>query len=389
MQQTTQEFMQIVGSVWNTAVFGIGIGSVILALAIFILFLLARGLFTRFVTGFIRTIAKRTESEFDDELVKALDLPLRFVFVVLGLFVAGEIAPFPETVDRLLLQFVRSLVAFTIFWTIYRMIRPLSFLMDKLTNMFGADELGESLREFFVKVLKFVVACLGVAAFLEEWNFNVAAVLGSLGLIGMALAFGAQNLISNLFAGVSIFLDHIFEKGHWIKGGEVEGTVEEIGFRTTKIRCFDKSLVTVPNSVLAGGAVTNYSRMTHRRIYWKIGLVYDSTEDQLRKVVEQITDHIENSGDFETDPARATTLVNVDSFNASSIDIMVYCFTKTTNWGEWMVIKERFAYRMKEIVEGTGSSFAFPSTSVYVQSWPFGAPDEFPFTPADRSGTEG
>jgi len=381
MQQSTEEFFQIVVSIWNSAIFGIGIGSLISALAVFVFFVLARGLFSRFVIGFLTSVAKRTQTEFDDELIAALSMPLRFIFIVIGLFVASHITDFPPPVDDFFLRVVRSLIAVTIFWIMYRCVRPLSFIFDKLTNMFGADELGESLQDFFIKVLKFVIACLGVAAFLEEWDFNVAAVLGSLGLLGMALAFGAQNLIANLFAGVSIFLDHIFEKGHWIKGGQVEGTVEEIGFRTTKIRCFDKSLVTVPNSVLTGGAVTNFSRMTHRRIYWKIGVTYNSSEDQLRQIVGQIRDYINTSGDFETDPAKATTLINVDSFNASSIDIMIYCFTTTTNWGEWMEIKERFAYRTKEIVEGAGTSFAFPSTSIYLETWPFGTPDEFPFTP--------
>jgi MscS family membrane protein len=345
MQQSTEKFFQIVASVWNSAILGIGIGPLVSAVAVFAVFVLARGLFTRFVIGALKRLTKRTESGFDDELTEALALPLRFVFVVVGLYVASQITEFPAEVDVFLLRLVRSLIAATIFWTFYRCVRPLSFVFDKVTNMFGADELGESLREFFLKILKFVIACLGVASFLEEWQFNVAAVLGSLGLLGMALAFGAQNLIANLFAGVSIFLDHIFEKGNWIKGGGVEGTVEEIGFRTTKIRCFDKSLVTVPNSVLTGGAVTNFSRMTHRRIYWKIGVTYNSSEDQLRQIVGQIRDYINTSGDFETDPAKATTLINVDSFNASSIDIMIYCFTTTTNWGEWMEIKERFAYR--------------------------------------------
>ncbi len=385
MTDSIDAFWQIVVSVWQSAVFGIGVDSLILALGVFLLFLLARGVFTKIVIGAVALLVKRTENEFDDELVKALDLPLRFVFVVLGVYFAGRIVEFPPEVDAVLVRVVRSLIAFTIFWAIYRCVEPLSFLVDKATKLLGAEGMGEGLKAFFVKGLKFVVACLGIAAFLEEWDFNVAAVLGGLGLVGMALAFGAQNLIANLFAGISIFMDRMFERGDWVRGGNTEGIVESIGFRTTKVRQFDKALVTIPNSVLTGGAVINFSRRSHRRIYWKIGLLYGSSEEQLRQVVERIRDYVETCGEFETDPAMATLLINVDSFNASSIDIMVYCFTKTIKWAEWMEIKERFAYKIKEIVEDAGTSFAFPSTSVYVEQWPFGTPDAFPLGPSESA----
>ena len=132
-----------------------------------------------------------------------------------------------------------------------------------------------------MKVAKFVVVCLGIASVFQEWGFNVAAILGSLGLVGMAVALGAQDLIKNMFAGLTIFLDRIFEKGNWIKSPDVEGTFEEIGFRATKIRRFDKALVTIPNSKLAGEALINFSRIIQRRIYWSIGVEYRTTKDQL------------------------------------------------------------------------------------------------------------
>ena len=382
-----ERFWSIVDEVWSTALFGTGVGPMLAALVVFAGFIFARGLFTRIVLKFLAGIAKRTKNEFDDQLVEALERPLRFVFVILGIFFAGEVAPFPPDVSAFLDKLVRSLVAFTVFWTLYRCVQPLSFLIDRATSLIGGRLLGESLTTFFVKVIKFALACLGAAAVLEEWEFNVAALLGGLGLVGMAVAFGAQNLISNLFAGVAIFLDRMFEEGHWIRAGDVEGTVEDIGFRTTKIRRFDKAQVTVPNSVLTGGAIINFSRMTNRRIYWMVGLEYGSSEAQLRAVVQGISTYIHENEDFETDPARTTTLINVDSFNASSIDIMLYCFTRTTRWGEWMEVKERLAFEIKRIVEQAGTGFAFPSTSIYLEKWPFGQPEAFtgtaPEAPAD------
>jgi MscS family membrane protein len=219
------------------------------------------------------------------------------------------------------------------------------------------------MKSFFVKLAKVVVVLLGLAAVFQEWGFNVAAVLGSLGLVGMAVALGAQDLIKNMFAGLTIFLDHIFEKGNWIRTPDVDGIVEDIGFRATKVRQFDKALVNIPNSKLASEALINFSRMTQRRIYWTIGL--DTLE------------YLHENPDFETDPSKTKTFVFVDSFGASSIDVMLYCFTKTTNWGEWLAVKEKLAYKIKEIVEHHGASFAFPSTSLYVETLPFGKPELF------------
>jgi MscS family membrane protein len=128
-----------------------------------------------------------------------------------------------------------------------------------------------------------------MAAVFQEWGFNVAAVLGSLGLVGMAVALGAQDFIKNMFAGLTIFLDQVFEKGNWIKTPDVEGTVEEIGFRATKVRQFDKALVTLPNSKLANEALINYSRMTNRRIHWMIGVEYRSTKEQILNITQALS----------------------------------------------------------------------------------------------------
>lgn len=375
--QTLTDFAAEFADIWDTAIFGVGVGPVIGAMLVILVAVAVRGLFSRIIIGFLTRLAKKTENTFDDELIDALQAPLRFVFIVAGIYVAERILPLPPEVDAFMVRVIRSLIAFTIFWALYRCMKPLSFLVTVAFGAMGHDGLGHSLKDFFTKLAKFVVACVGIVAVLEEWDFNVGAVLGGLGLIGMAVAFGAQNVIANLFAGVSIFLDHIFVKGEWIRSGDVEGTVEEIGFRTTKIRRFDKALTTIPNSKLAGDALVNFSRMTNRRIYWKIGLEYRTTDDQLRAVVNGIRDHIMTSDVFETNPARATTLIHVDSFNDSSIDIMLYCFTQTTKWTEWMQIKEDLAYRVKEIVEGAGTAFAFPSSSLYVETLPFGTPEAF------------
>ncbi len=371
-------FWKEVETVWHSGVGGVDLGHVLTALAVFLFFLVLRRVLARILINALRQITRRTRNEIDDAILVALEPPIRFLFVVVGVFAATQVVPFPDGVALILGRLIRSLIAFTIFWSLYRLVEPLSHLVDRLTLAMGQRGLRDSLRDFFAKVAKFAVACLGVVAVLEEWDFNVAALLGGLGLVGMAIAFGAQNLISNLFAGLNIFLDHIFERGEWIRTPDVEGTVESIGFRTTKIRRFDLSLVTIPNSLLTGKALINFSRMQHRRIYWTIGIEYRTSTEQLRRIVEAIRAHVYGDEAFETDPARVTTLINVDSFGDSSIDIMLYCFTKTKAWGEWMMIKEALLFRIKAIVEENDAAFAFPSRSLYLETLPIGTPEVFP-----------
>lgn len=383
-----REFLQEIETVWSRGVFGVETDSVLLAVAIFILFALLRGLFTWIVIAALGRLTKKTETVVDDQVLEAMRGPLRFTFFVAGLFFASRIAPLPEAVDLYTTKIIRSLIAFTIFWAIYRMATPLSALLDVAFSRMRGQDLGETLKKFAIRIFRVIIVVIGAAAILEEWDFDIAAVLGGLGLVGMAVAFGAQNLISNLFGGLVIFLDKIFVEGHWIKSAEVEGTVEKIGFRTTKIRRFDKGLVTVPNSQLSDAAVINFTMMTNRRIYWMIGVEYRTTADQLAEIVNGINDYVRNGEDFETDPNRVSTLIHVDSFNNSSIDIMLYCFTKTTSWAEWMRVKEDLLYHIKQLVEQAGTGFAFPSSSIYVETLPFGKPEAIPVQLEQKSATE-
>jgi MscS family membrane protein len=218
---------------------------------------------------------------------------------------------------------------------------------------------------------------IGAAAILDVWGIEIGPVLAGLGLFGLAGALAAQDLLKNLLSGVLILAERRFHVGDWIRvEGVVEGTVETIGFRSTAVRQFDKALVQVPNTSLADNAVINFSRMTHRRIYWKIGVVYGTSVEQLRYIRDEIERYVLESDDFAK-PPEVSTFVRIDSFGPSSIDIMLYCFTKTTVWGEWLGVKEQLAYRIKDIVAEAKSSFAFPSTSIYLESMPVDAPEIF------------
>lgn len=362
MTKELQNLWLIVKDVWETGYLGIDFGSIITALLILLLALLFRGIFTRFVINRLISFAKRSDTKLDDEVILAMKGPIRFVPVVVGIYFALEVPQFGDTegIPGPAANIVRSLVVFNLFWALYCAVTPMTFLLGRLEEIFSTE-----MVKFLVKIMKGVIAGIGAATILELWGIEVGPIIAGLGIVGVAVALGAQDLFKNLISGFLILAEKRFKAGDWVKVDDiVEGTVEKIGFRSTMIRRFDKAPTIVPNATFADKAVTNFSEMTHRRIFWKIGVEYGTTVAQMQAITEQIKDYLIDNADF-AQPSEATMFVVTDSFNASSIDIMIYCFTKTTNWGEWLEIKQDFAYTIKHIVETAGTSFAFPSISVY------------------------
>ncbi len=371
--QSLKDFIQLVKEVWIEGVYGVNISVLIMAVGIILFSLIIRRLFSKIILGQLKKITDKTENDFDDLILNALDKPLRFVPIVIGIFFAIDILGVDNGEGELAYLINKSLITFNIFWIAFNVVSPLIYSLKFFRMIFT-----ESMMAWFSKVASGLICFIGIAAILEIWGIEIGPLIAGLGLFGVAVALGAQNVFKNLIAGIFILAEKRFFPGDWIKvDGTVEGTVKEIGFRTTTVIRFDKSPVYVPNSKLSDNAVTNFSRMTHRRIYWKIGLTYETSIKQLKAIRSEIEGYILGNDDFAK-PSEASTFVRIDSFNESSIDLMLYCFTKTTDWGEWLEIKEDFACRIKEIVAEQGSDFAFPSQTIYLDQTAEKA-EEFPF----------
>jgi MscS family membrane protein len=372
MMEQIRQFWIVVRDVWEQGFLGIDIGRIIIALGIFFLSLLLRQLLAGIAINRLSALAKKTRFQFDDEIVEVLRKPIAFVPVILGFFIATQYLSLSGILQVAADRLLRSLIVYVIFWSLVRLVQPLSFLLKQLEGMFSA-----AMVEWLLKAIRAVFMFIGAATILEIWGIQVLPLLAGLGLFGVAVALGAQDLFKNLISGILIIAEHRFNPGDWIKvNDEVEGTVEAIGFRSTLVRRFDKAPVYVPNSKLSDNSVINFSSMTHRRIYWMIAIQYCTSVEQLRRIRDSIEEYIYGSEDFAK-PPEVPTFVRIDRFNDSSIDIMVYCFTKTIVWGDWLAIKENLAYRIKEIVEGAGAGFAFPSQSVYVETLPVERPEAF------------
>ena len=286
--------------------------------------------------------------------------PARFLPIVLGFFIASYYMTFSVEGREVVDTINRTLITILIFWVIHQIIEPISYILSGLDQILTRELIG-----WIIKSLKILIFILGLAAVLELWGIKIGPIIAGLGLFGVAVALGAQDLFKNLISGILVLVEKRFKIGDWISvDGVIEGIVEKIGFRSTTIRKFDKSLAIIPNFQFAENAVVNVSETSNWLISWNITLQYDTTVEQLKTIRNEIEKYILESKDFDT---KVGIAVRVDKFSDSSIDMYVRCFTNSRSWNDWLSVKERLAIKIKEIVEGNKASFAFPSQSIYVE----------------------
>ena len=327
---------------------------------IFLLFLFFKKLFTLIILKMLKNLTSKTKTTIDDNILAIVEKPLKFSFVILGFYLAvAGLDIESEIIDK----FVRSMIILTLFWLFYDAIAVLEGTIYNFARKFG-KELYREIGNFFIKTLKIFIFAVGFVAILQEWNINVSAFIASLGLGGLAFALAAKDTAANLFGGLTILADKSLKIDDWIKVAGVEGTVEDIGLRTIKVRTFEKSLVTVPNQIVANNPIENFSRRNIRRIKMRIGLTYSTSKEQMQTILFNIRNMLKSHPQIDIN---STLLVNFDEFQDSSLSIFVYCFTNTANWQKYLEIKEDVNLKIMDIVEKAGAEFAFPSQSIYVE----------------------
>ena len=357
-----ENFKDLFFDVWTKGISGVNISEIVIALLIFLFFLFLRGIFSKFVIKRLENYVSKSTNNFDNSLVFSMEGPAKFFPIVLGFFVSTSYLTIETQAAEFLETINRSLITILIFWTFHQIIGPFSVVIKSVGDLISRD-----LVNWIIKAIKVLIFILGVAAVLELWGIKIGPIIAGLGLFGVAVALGAQDLFKNLISGILVLVERRFQVGGWIFVEDViEGTVESIGFRSTVVRRFDKSLATIPNFQFAEKAVINNSQITNRRIFWVIGLEYRTTSKQLTDIKKEIEEYIKKSEHFTTSDGTILS-VKIDQFAASSIDIKLICFTKTKHYLEWMKVKDILAMEIKNIVEKNKASFAFPSTSIYVE----------------------
>jgi MscS family membrane protein len=332
---------------------------IIIAVVIFFLFLALRGLFARVIFRLLLGLTRRTKTDIDDRIIPVLENPLKTLILVVGTYLALSYLPLGPGPDLVVNRLYRSFIIAIAAWVLYNVSgrKPFQDMYDK----FNIDP---ALADFLAKALRFLIVALALLMVADVWGYPVTGLLTGLGLGGLAVALAAQDAVSNIFGGIVILLDKPFSVGDWIYTPSVEGTVEEISFRSTKIRTFAQALITMPNSKIANEPITNWTRMGKRRIKFNLGVTYSTPREKLRRCIDRIRELLQAHPGIH----KETIFVTFDEFGESSLRIFLYFFTKTTVWAEYLEVKEDVNFKIMEILEQEGVSLALPSRSVYIES---------------------
>lgn len=326
-------------------------------------------LFTAFLFNrFLRKLeekAKNTTSFWDDSLLRAVRRPAQWVIWIVGLSAALQVVA--SKTDSLIFSYLATLrylaVIFVIAWFLVRFIKQTE--NQVVARSFSSESSVDATTAMAVgKLLRISVIITTVLVILQTLGFSISGVLAFGGIGGIAVGFAAKDLLSNFFGGLMIFWDRPFAVGDWIRSPdqEIEGTVEDIGWRLTRIRTFDKRPLYVPNSTFTHISVENPSRMSNRRIYETIGLRYDDSS-KIETIINDVKIMLEQHDAIDTNN---TLMVNFNTFASSSLDFFIYCFTKTTNWVEFHSIKQDVLLKILTIVETHDAECAFPTSTIHI-----------------------
>jgi MscS family membrane protein len=338
-----------------------------IAIGVFALFALLKKIFAKYVFKIILRLVDKTKFDADKKIVTAFEKPVTNFFGVLGFYFAFKILTMAynviniPTIDKIF----RSVVIILISWGAYNLTEESSVLFEKMHKAYDI-KVDKILFPFISKILRFIIIALAINVIADIWYIPIQGFITGLGLGGLAFALAAKDAAANIIAGIFIILDKPFTIGDWVSIDNLEGTIESISFRTTKIRTFDEAIITVPNSKLANEPLTNFSRRGKRRINFNLGVTYGTSSEKLQSCVDNIRNMIENHPRVNKD----TIFVNFDKFNDSSLDIFVYFFVDTIALAEYLKIKENINFNIIEILEQLEVSMAFPSRSIYVETLP-------------------
>mgnify|MGYP000105980115 CR=1 FL=1 len=357
-------------------------GKIILLLAVIILILIIQFIVRLVVNHFLKYY-KLKEDDIDyihSHITKIFNTITSLLIIHLILVASLGIESSSINVSKIFAILYVILIAVML----YRITNTIAYL--KMEAIRQSKVLKNEVINLSIKVINGLIILVAFIIILKIVGVDLTALLSGLGIVGAAVAFAAKDSISNIFGSISILIGDVFEQGDWIETNDVNGTVVEIGLRASTIRTFDNALLSIPNSELANGGVKNWSRRSvGRRIKMNLGLTYQADFADIRQAIIDIRAMLKehpgiankrtsyqnayrqarlvSSEDFKG--VKRTTLVYMDAFADSSINILVYCFTRSVDWAEWLEVKEDVMYKIADILEKNNLDFAYPTLTLH------------------------
>jgi MscS family membrane protein len=330
-----------------------------------VLVIMGRKIFARWVMRALRALLKRFSLSLSDEVSSQIELAAQVLLVVFALFVSMSALNLSAILDGTLARLLKSVAIVAVFGTWYQLSGPFAAMLRSDKRLPAKSE-----RDWIQRVSQFAILLFGLTSLLKVWNVDISGALTGVGVLGAGLAIAVQDLIRNLIAGMTNISEKRFETGDAIQiDGKFAGTVRRIDIRSTLVVGFDQIPRHIPNSDLSDSIVLNYSNMNYRRILMKIPLVFSSTREQIEAVRDALREYHHSCEDFDLSDA-AAKYIYVSELNDSSVDILVYVWTKGPAYDEYLQVIERLTLAILDIVRANGAQLAYPTQVVHLDNDP-------------------
>ncbi len=347
----------ILSEAYNYSAGGIPLGRIVTSIIIVLIAFVLRNI--------LRSILKKTGEKklgFVGALARDLIKPMAFLVIILGVYLSIIIHSLTPSATGWIQKVFLFLLTVNVLWLLMRTIDAVAGQMTSIAD--GTESrMDDQLVPILRKLAKFILVAIGIIFYMQSNGYPVSGILAGMGIGGLAMALAAQDSISGIFASVVIFLDKPFMIGDFVEVNGVNGTVEEIGIRSTRIRTVEKTLVTLPNKEIMDSNINNYSKRPMRRTATTIGVTYDTTPEKMKDLLKQLRQMLKDYAKVDND----NVYVNFTGFGDSSLDIDMKYFIMTVDYRKWLDTKEDINLRVMQIVYDLGLDFAFPSTTVYLE----------------------
>ncbi len=331
---------------------------IVAGIAILLLSIIFKNKLSKAVSKLIGRMFSKNDKDRREAIFQALYRPVSLFFFVLGLFLSLYI----NIQSVALVKTFKISVILIICWILLNYLSGNLFRMLHISGD-NKDKINVTAVRFISNICKVIIAAFAVVMVISELGYNINGLITGIGVSGLAVSLAAQDAVSNLISGFVIVLEKPFKVGDFVKLHEITGTVDDVAMRSTRIRTLDDTLVTIPNSAITGTPIVNYSKIQHRLIDVEYGLTYDTPNELLQQCIDSIKEYLLNDEEILPSPLR----VELERLDDSSLTINVFCYVNTADIHEYKRILSKVNLNIKRIIEENGASFAFPSTSVYIE----------------------
>lgn len=311
----------------------------------------------------LEILARKTRTEVDDHLIQAVKRPMGWVLNLVAIYFAVLMLQVPETLHRTTVLILQTMGTVFVAWMVFNVVDAIGAYLSEIAKK-TESQIDDHLVPLVKRVLRIAVVTVTIITIIQQWGYDVTSLIAGLGIGGLAFALAAQSTLSNWFGSVMILTDRPFSVGDLVRSTHGSGIVEDIGMRSTKIRTFQGTVITVPNSDIATTPVENINAYETMNIRAEIGLMYSTPRKKIERIIARIREMLKEADAVDSE----RVLVCFHGFGPSSLDILVHCFVQTSNWWNWHLEKEKLLLEIFSIVEEEGASFAFPSQSIYFEN---------------------